>query len=156
MKQVTTILCCLGMMGFGAFIACPSIENAFSTYKTISAAPTTVAQVVGKPLEVRFGSNERLKTDTITICDTIRDTVKVTNTKYVKVREPKRTTVMYKPMPIPGPMACVPVNNKFSKDREEKTLLDSIGSKPNEITLTVDGQVVYSRKNDNYSAEKSQ
>ena len=83
------------------------------------------------------------------------DTVFKYKPKYVYVRKRKSTTdTVYCPMPIPGKMDGIAVNNKNSGDREEQSRDGLQSSKQSSISLTVDGQVVYSSGNDNHSAEE--
>jgi hypothetical protein len=57
-------------------------------------------------------------------------------------------------MPIPGKLDGIAVKNKISGDREEQSHGELQNSKRSSISLTVDGQVVYSSENDNHSAEE--
>lgn len=96
-------------------------------------------------------STERVKTDTVVL----RDTVFKYKPKYVYVQKRKSTTdTLYYPMPIPGKLDNVTVKNKISGDREEQSQVELFSSKRSSISLTVDGQVVYSTENDNHSAEE--
>lgn len=155
MKAITTIFCCIGFMAFGAFLA---IKDSTPIFPGNQVAVASVPNVLGKmPFDFQSNLNESTITKSETKPDTVRvkDTVTVVRQKYVYVPKRKRTAVdtLYVPMPIPGKVECVAVKNKISGVREEQTLDSSHGSKPSDITLTVDGHVVYETKNDNHSTK---
>lgn len=98
-------------------------------------------------------TSTEIRTDTVVKTDTVFKY----KPKYVYVQRRKSTTdTLYCPMPIPGKLDGIAVNNKISGDREEKSQVGSQSSKRSDIKLTVDGQVVYSTENDNHSAKEGQ
>lgn len=125
-------------------------------HQTALASPAVQYPLLGKlPLDLQLDLGKRLKVDTVIHHDTITKTV--TNIKYVKVPQRKHTTdTLFQPMPIPVPQQSVLVNNNIAGDREEHTPVELIGPKSSNITLTVDGRVVYSTENDIHSTEDRQ
>ena len=154
MKRFTTIICCLAFMVSGIFMAVKSTGEHFNNSAAYAAVPTYYSGTL--PLDLRLNAEKRLSKDTVTIHDSVY--VKCNHKERVKVLKPKHVTdTLYLPMPIPGPMATVSVCNKSSGDREEYTPVQlRIGSKPRNVILTVDGQIVYKTENDIHSTEDRQ
>ena len=159
MKRFTTVVCCLIFMVCGAFMALmdapvfPGHQVAIAS-PPMHLQPLQGLQNVGMPLVTQSSqgtSTESVKTDTVVL----RDTVFKVKPKYVYVQKRRSTTdTVYCPMPIPGKLDGIAVKNKISGDREEQSHGELQNSKRSSISLTVDGQVVYSSGNDNHSAEE--
>lgn len=131
----------------------------YSMKQTAMASPPIQYPVLGKlPLDLQLDLEKRQKTDTIYLPgDTVYKTKTITNTKYVKVPQRKRTTdTVYVPMSLPGPQHPVLVNNSIAGDREEHTPVVLQSPKQRSVSLTVDGRVVYSTETDIHSTEDRQ
>jgi len=156
MKRLTTIVCCLAFMICGISLGLSRFK--ITNSQTAMASPPGYYTPGKLPLDLQLDLEKRHKTDTVYLPgDTVTVTKTVTNTKYVKVPQRKRTTdTLYKVMPIPGPIPALSVNNSIAGDREEYTPVGLQSSKRRSISLTVDGRVVYSTENDIHSTEDRQ
>jgi hypothetical protein len=98
------------------------------------------------PLDVKLDLAKAIKPDTVVI----HDTVTVNNTKYVRVPVPRHTTdTIFVPLADLPEVECVAVKNRSPGDREENSLDESVAKTG--IVLIVDGNTVYSSKNENHS-----
>ena len=144
----------------GVYLALNQGHSLFPNNQTLAAA--TVPQIAYQRPQLPFGlglnaEGNTQSTVTDTVREIIRDTVTIVKPKYVKVLKHKHTTdTIREYISIPGEMPSVFVNNQISGVREEQTQVDSQSSKRSEVTLTVDGQVVYSTENDIHSTEDRQ
>lgn len=140
----------------GAFIALREFD--VNKHLTAAASPTIQYPMYGKlPLDLQLDLEKRQKTDTIIKHDTVIEPKIVVKPKYVKVPQRKHTTdTLIEVMPMPGPINSVLVNNNIAGDREEHTPVVLQSPKQRSVSLTVDGQVVYSTENDIHSTEDRQ
>lgn len=138
----------------GVALALTKIGFSPPGHQTAIAAPAPMQLFKGVlPLDLQLDAEKRQIHDTITI----RDTVTVINTIRKKVRIPSIVTdTLVAPMHMPVIKSTLSVNNQTSGVREEQTPVLLLGSKSSNITLTVDGQVVYKTKNDIHSTEDRQ
>ena len=136
----------------GAFLALTSENFSPPGHQTAFATPLPHYNGV-LPLDLQLDAEKRLIHDTITI----RDTVTVTNTIRKKVRIPSIVTDTFVlPMHMPVIKSTISVKNQTSGEREEQPPVLLLGTKSSNITLTVDGQVVYKTKDDIHSTEDRQ
>lgn len=155
MKRFTTIICCLAFMVSGIALAVKSTGERFGR-NTVMAATAPLFYRGPLPLDLQLDLEKRQSNDTVVVHDSIY--VKCNHKERVKVLKPKHVTdTLYLPMFMPEPMASISVSNQFQGNREEKIPDELwIGSKPHNVTLTVDGQVVYKSENDIHSTEDRQ
>jgi hypothetical protein len=154
MKGLTTMFCCFAFMIFGAGLALQELST--PNTQTAMASPPVFNYTGKLPLDLQLDLEKRQKTDTVHVMDTVVREKIVSKIKYVKVPQRKRTTDSIMVMPIPGPIPDASVNNSIAGDREEHTPDELQSSKQSSITLTVDGQIVYSSENDIHSTEDRQ
>lgn len=157
MRQSVTTICCVSMLALGYMIVTSGDVNDNQEYlhsqNTIHAANVPSWNYNGPlPLDLKLNAAKKLKTDTVFI----HDTVTVNNTKYVRVPVPKHTTdTIYVPLTDLPEIEVMPVKNKNPGDRKEETLDEMPhGSKPG-IVLIVDGNTVYTSKNDTHSGDST-
>lgn len=141
-----TIVCCLCMTVMGYMIT-DNAATSTPAQNTLHAATIPSWNYNGPmPLDLQLDAAKRIKPDTVFI----HDTVTVNNTKYVRVPVPKHTTdTIFVPLADLPEIECVAVKNKDPGDREEKSLDESVAKTG--IVLIVDGNTVYSSKNENHS-----
>lgn len=149
MRKVIMAICCLSMAATGFMIT--NYDDSLSVplkQNTLHAATIPSQNYNGPmPLDLQLDQAKRFKRDTVEI----HDTVEVTNIKYVRVPVPERTTdTIYIPMTDLPEIEVVAVKNKSPGDREEYTL-DETQSPKRSVVLIVDGNTVYSSKNENHS-----
>lgn len=159
MKRIAQTLLCV-LVAFTGYktIASNSTIEVSMPHGTIAAATIPKEKTSGQysfaniPEDILRDQAKKFEKKTDTIVK--RDTVQVTNIKYVQVSSPENTTdTMYLPMVIPGHMEGISVNNKMKMGREEQPNDEHmLSSKEHVIHLAIDGEIVYSSENDNHSA----
>lgn len=139
MKKAIMTAACLAMafLGFNVITSNTSTIDVSMPHGTLSAATistpkgTDNGQMFQIPTDILLDQAKKLTTVTDTVV--IYDTVQVTNTKYIKVPDPKCTTdTLYMPLFIPNEVEGASVKNR-SPGQTKKSV----------VVLSVDGQVVY-------------
>lgn len=136
MRKLTTIIGCIVLSCIGFSIAKYG-EVTVVPQNTVAAA-NVLTYELGGPMPSVFNDGVR-ETTKDTVYVEKRDTVVVTNTKYVKVKAPKHTTVVKDTSSVINDT----VNNQMPRDRKVFTP-DEQSPKPAEVILFVDGEKVYS------------
>lgn len=148
MRKITTVMLAL-LMATTSYMITDSNNFGDNLYpqNALHAATVPNWNYNGQlPLDVKLDLAKAIKPDTVVI----HDTVTVNNTKYVRVPVPRHTTdTIFVPLADLPEIECVSVKNKSPGDREEQSL-DELVTKTG-IVLIVDGNTVYSSKNENHS-----
>ena len=131
MKKFVTTLWCAALAAAGYFITSETHTTDVPQNVMVAATIPNWNNNGRLPLDIVLDQAKTItnKVDTVEI----HDTVLVDNSKYVRVPAHENTTdTLYMPLYVPTPIDGVPVNNK------------SPGTKKSAVTLTVDGNIVYS------------
>lgn len=165
MKRLTTIICCIAMMFAGisaAFMDYSPPSGKTMMAATITQQPLMWSNTNGRlPLDLQLDLDKRLSHESPT-ADTIRvsDTVYVDKVKWkvryktVAARTTAREAGEHPAAVTPDSMSRAPaINSTLGREEQPNESVDT--SKVPSIQLTVDGEVVYSR-NDNNSTGESQ
>ena len=141
MRKLFTAICCISLAITGYFLAHNNGAATPTGSGTVAAANVLDWKIDGLNPSVTYIA------DGIVYDSIVHDTVTVTNTEYVMVKEPKHTTdTIYVPQFIANESIVGPVNNRSPGDRKEFTP-DVLSPKPAEVVLFVDGEKVYSSEN---------
>ena len=147
MKKTLTALGCM-LLAVAGYQLTQVGELVVVPQNTMSAANIPNVEIIGQRpvLPVRiYPDTGSGKTDTVYV--TKHDTVKVqvTNTKRIKVSEPKYVTdTIYVPIEMLNAEDSVSVNNKIRNGDRKVFTPDELPSKSADVILFVDGEKVYS------------
>lgn len=131
MKKFVTTLWCAALAVAGYFITSETHTTDVPQNVMFAATVPNWNNNGQLPMDIVLDQAKTItnKVDTVEI----HDTVLVDNLKYVRVPAHENTTdTLYMPLYVPTPIDGVPVNNK------------NPGTKKSAVTLTVDGNIVYS------------
>lgn len=141
MNKVLTAICCISLAALGYFITHGDSTLNVMTQNTLAAATIPYTNFNGPmPLDLKLDLAKEIENDNV-----VHDTVKVINTKYVRVPVTKRTTDTIYVANIPE-VDVASVKNKGPGDRKEGTPDETVSPKPT-VILTIDGKMVYSSEN---------